>query len=148
MKIKINESQYRKLLETITNDEEKKFIGKKVMVYRNLHKDTFSIQYKSRIVLYADYVKLNDVEFRVRPGGNEKVGREKKKNVHAFVIGDLEDYCEYPCGDIPNEPNDNIVTYDPYKYKSFVIKSTNEPIYNANEVEMINSKNKIFITKL
>ena len=46
-------------------DEEKKFIGKKVMVYRNLHKDTFSIQYKSRIVLYADYVKLNDVEFRV-----------------------------------------------------------------------------------
>ena len=81
MKILIKENQYKKLLETITNDEEKKFIGKQVMVYRNLHKDTFSIQYKSRVVLYADYVKLN------------------------------------------------------------------EPVYGANEVEMVNSKNKIFITK-
>ena len=146
MKIIINENQYRKLLEIVAN-EEKNFIGKKVMVYYNLHKSTFSIQYKSKVILHADYVKLNDVEFRVRPGGNEKVGREKKKNVHAFVIGDLVDYCEYPCGDIPNEPNSNIVTYDPYKYKSFVNKSTNEPIYNASEVEMINLRNKIFITK-
>ena len=145
MKIVITENQYNKLLETITNDDEKNHIGKKVMVYRNLHKDTFSIQYKSRIVLYADYVKLNNVEFRVRPGGNEKVGREKKKNVHAFVIGNLVDYCNYPCENIPSEPNDNIVTYDPYKYKSFVLKSTNEPVFGANEVEMVNSKNKIFI---
>lgn len=147
MKILINENQYRNLLKIVTN-EEKNFIGKKVMVYYNLHKSTFSIQYKSKVILHTDYVKLTDVEFRVRPGGNEKVGREKKKNVHAFVIGYLEDYCEYPCENIPNELNDNIVTYDPYKYKSFVLKSTNEPIYNASKVEMINSKNKIFITKL
>jgi hypothetical protein len=57
------------------------------------------------------------------------------------------DYCNYPCENIPSEPNDNIVTYDPYKYKSFIVKSTNEPIFGANEVEMVNSKNKIFITK-
>lgn len=147
MKIVITETQYRKLLETITNDDEKNHIGDRVMVYYNLHKSTFSIQYKSKVILHTDYVKLNDVEFRVRQGGNEKVGREKKKNVHAFVIGNLMDYCKYPCENIPSEPNNNnIVTYDPYKYKSFVLKSTNEPIFDANEVEMINSRNKIFIT--
>ena len=127
---------------------ENNHINKKVMVYYNLNKHTFSITYKNKLISHSDHIKLNDVEFRVRPGGNEKVGREKKKNVHAFVIGNLEDYCEYPCENIPSEPNDNIVTYDPYKYKSFLVKSTNEPIYNASEVEMINSRNKIFITKL
>ena len=137
MRVIITESQFNDL-----------FLGKKVMVYYNLHKHTFSVTYQNKVIIHADYVKLGDVEFRVRRGGQERVKKEKSKNVHAFVIGNLVDYCNYPCENIPSEPNDNIVTYDPYKYKSFVVKSTNEPIYNASEVEMINSKNKIFITKL
>ena len=40
-------------------------IGLRVMVYYNLHKKTFSVQYKGRVILYADYVKLGNVEFRV-----------------------------------------------------------------------------------
>jgi hypothetical protein len=94
--------------------------------------------------LYADYVKLRNVEFRVREGGKEKVRQEMRKNVHAFVIGDLIDYCEYPCGDIPPETNDKVITYNPYKYDSFVNKETEEPVYKANEIDMINTKNKIF----
>jgi hypothetical protein len=139
-----------KILITETQDHdnsEDKFKGERVMVYYNLHKHTFSVSYKSKVILHADYVKLKDVEFRVRKAGKERVRREMVKNVHAFVIGDLVDYCDYPCENIPSEPNNNIVTYDPYKYKSFVLKSTNEPIYNASEVEMIISKNKIFIIK-
>ena len=147
MKIKINESQYRRLLETITDDNEKNHIGDKVMVYYNLHKHTFSISRNSRVITHADYVKLTDVEFRVRQGGREKVIREKSKNVHSFVIGTLEDYCKYPCENLPSEPNSNIVTYNPYKYNSYVIKDTEEPIYRAGEVELINLRNKIFITK-
>ena len=73
--------------------------------------------------------------------------REKSKNVHSFVIGTLIDYCEFPCDNLPSESNNNIVTYNPYKYSSFVMKDTEEPIYHANEVEMINLKNKIFIIK-
>lgn len=120
-------------------------IGKKVMVYYNLHKHTFSVTYKSKVVLHADYVKLKNVEFRVRPTGKEKVRKEKSKNVHAFVIGTLEDYCVYPCDNIPEEQSDKIVTYDPYKYDSFVYKSTEEPVYNAKEVDMINKRNKLFV---
>ena len=147
MKILIKENQYKKLLETITNDEGKNHIGDRVMVYYNLHKHTFSVRSNNRVVLHADYVKLVDVEFKVRQGGREKVVQEKQKNVHSFVIGTLVDYCKYPCEDMPSEPNNNIVTYNPYKYNSFVMKDTEEPIYQAGVVKMINSKNKIFITK-
>ena len=73
MKIIIKENQYKKLLETVTNDEEKQHIGDKVMVYYNLHKHTFSVQKQGLVILHADYVKLENVEFKVRPGGKEKV---------------------------------------------------------------------------
>ena len=59
------------------------------MVYYNLHKHTFSVTYGGRVILYADYVKLRNVEFRVRKGGKDKVRQEMRKNVHAFVIGDF-----------------------------------------------------------
>jgi len=122
-------------------------INKKVMVYYNLNKHTFSITYKNKLITHADHIKLNDVEFRVRPGGRDRVLEDKRKNVHAFVIGTLLEYCKYPCESLPNETNNNIVTYDPYKYSSYVMKDTKEPIYRVGGVEMINSRNKIFITK-
>jgi len=120
-------------------------IGERVMVYYNLHKHTFSVQKNGIVVFHADYLKLKDVEFRVRVGGKEKVRKEKSKNVHAFVIGVLEDFCEYPCEETPKEPVGEIITYNPYLYDSFVFRKTKEPVYNANEVVMINSKNKIFV---
>lgn len=128
----------------LTENTDQDLIGKKVMVYYNLHKHTFSVQYQGKVVLYADYVKLSNVEFRVREGGKDKVRKEMRKNVHAFVIGTLMEYCTYPCENMPQETNDNVITYNPYKYDSFVKKDSEEPIYNANEIDMINTKNKIF----
>lgn len=120
-------------------------IGQRVMVYYNLHKHTFSVQKSGIVFLHADFVKLKNVEFRVRKRGREKVTVEKSKNVHAFVIGELVDYCKYPCDSLPEEPAADVVTYDPYKYESFVYKETKEPVYGANEVDLINGKNKIFV---
>ncbi len=88
---------------------------------------------------------MKNVEFRVRVGGKEKVRKEKSKNVHAFVIGTLEDFCEYPCENIPQEPDGEVVTYNPYLFDSFVFKKTKEPVFFAKTVEMVNSKNKIYI---
>ena len=136
MKVVITESQFDSL-----------FIGKKVMVYYNLHKHTFSITYNGKVIMYADYVKLGDVEFRVRQGGKEKVRSEKSKNVHAFVIGKLLEYCEYPCDEMPTPSSDNVVTYNPYKHDTFVFKNTEEPVYHAQEVDMINAKDKLFVVK-
>ena len=120
-------------------------IGKKVMCYYDLHRHTFSVTYNGLVMLKADYLKLNDVEFRVRQGGKQKVRDKKRKNVHAFVIGNLDDYCEFPCRNIPVPESNDVVTYNPYKYDSFVIKTTKEPIYKSNEIEMINIKDKIFL---
>ena len=137
MRIIITEQQNRMLLDSL--------MGQRVMVYYNLHKHTFSVQKNNLVVLHADYVKLKDVEFRVRQGGKEKVRKEKSKNVHAFVIGKLVDFCQYPCDDIPEEQTGDIVTYNPYKYDTFVYRETEEPVLNAIEVDMINSKNKLFV---
>lgn len=139
MIILISESQKDVLKENI--------IGQKVMVYYNLHKHTFSVQKSGIVVLHADFLKLSNVEFRVRKGGLEKVRKEKTKNVHAFVIGTLEDYCEFPCLDIPQEPDGEIISYNPYKNDSFVIKSTQEPIFRGDEVNMVNGTNKIYLLK-
>lgn len=131
-----------------TEDEapaEDSHIGKRVMVYFNLHKKTFSIQYKGLVIAHADYVKLKNVEFRVRQGGKEKVRAEMSKNVHAFVIGDLVEFIEYPATDIPSATSSKSITYDPYKYDSFVYRDTEEPVTSAREVEMINQPGgKIF----
>jgi len=120
-------------------------MGQRVMVYYNLHKHTFSVQKNGIVVIHADFVKLEDVEFRVRQGGKEKVRKEKSKNVHAFVIGNLVDFCQYPCDEIPEEPTGNVVTYNPYKYDTFVYRDSEEPIINAKEVDLINSRNKLFV---
>ena len=136
MNVVITESQFDSL-----------FLGKKVMVYYNLHKKTFSVSYDNKVILHSDYVKLGDVEFRVRTGGRNKVRTEKQKNVHAFVIGNLLEYCEYPCDNIPNPTSNNIITYNPYKNETFVYKEGGEPIYTAKEVDMINSTNKLFVAK-
>jgi len=131
-----------------TDDEapaEDSHIGKRVMVYYNLHKKTFSIQYKSLVIAHADYVKLKNVEFRVRQGGKEKVRAEMSKNVHAFVIGDLIDFKPYQSTDIPSPSSSKSITYDPYKYDTFVYRDTEEPVTSAREVEMINQPGgKIF----
>jgi hypothetical protein len=140
MKIIITEEQ-EELLKNKIND----LIGKKVMCYYDLHRHTFSVTYKGLVMLKADYLRLSDVEFRVRQGGKQKVRNEQRKNVHAFVIGYLDDYCEFPCDDIPEPDSNEVITYNPYKYDTFVVKSTEEPIYKANEIEMINIKDKIFL---
>ena len=56
-------------------------IGKKVMCYYDLHRHTFSVTHKGLLMLKADYLKLNNVEFRVRQGGKQKVRDEKRKNI-------------------------------------------------------------------
>jgi hypothetical protein len=139
MIVVISESQKKVLTDNI--------IGERVMVYYNLHKHTFSVQKSGLVLLHVDYIKLKDVEFRVRPGGREKVNLEKRKNVHAFVIGNVVDFCEFPCDTLPEETDGKVITYNPYVNKSFVVKETGEPIFNAEEINMINRKSKIFLIK-
>lgn len=64
-------------------------IGKQVRVYRNLHQDCWSVQHKGLVVAHVNTVKLKNVRFVVQQGGYERFLREGRKNVHAFVAGEL-----------------------------------------------------------
>tara|TARA_R110001632_G_scaffold32084_2_gene83380 strand:+ start:1165 stop:1434 length:270 start_codon:yes stop_codon:yes gene_type:complete len=70
---------------------------------------------------------MYDPVFVVRKAGRERVLRERKKNVHAFVRGKLM-YYDVIVG-TPELYTD--VTYNPYKYSSFVNKHTEEAVDKA-----------------
>ena len=71
-----------------------------------------------RVLFHANEITLGNVQFKVGKAGRERVLREKRKNVHAGVVGYITDVSLLCQG--------KRVTYDPYKYSSFVLsdKST------------------------
>ena len=103
----------------------------KVFVYYNLHKHVWSIKalegpQKGRVVGHSPTVLLEGARGKVSQAGRERVLREKRKNVHAGIVGTLvhtgvEGY--FPGLE---------VTYNPYKYESFVHKDTEER-YNGSQ---------------
>lgn len=103
----------------------------KVRVYFNLHKRTFSIQdYKSRIVLaHRDFIYLTDVEFKVYESGRQRVLRENKKNVHAFVIGELSPWDGLKTT-LPEYSRMTRIWYNPYKHEQFVDVAS-KPVHKA-----------------
>lgn len=58
-------------------------------VYRNLHRDDWSVRESGRVVAHRKAVIVRDPQFVVQPAGRERVLRERRKNVHAFVRGEV-----------------------------------------------------------
>jgi hypothetical protein len=105
-----------------------KLVGKRARVYFNLHKNRLSVQYKGLVVAHVDEIKLENAQFKVSEAGRERVLREKRKNVHAFVVGVVSNN-EYFV--------DTEITYNPYKYSSFVNRETGKPIHEAAYVRIV-----------
>lgn len=104
----------------------------RVEAYWNLHFNVISFRETARggRVQHTESLHLKNVKFAVQPAGREKVLREERKNVHAFVRGEVVSVGQ------GTPPRDKWVraTYNPYKYESFVIADTEEPIFSAREV--------------
>ena len=64
-------------------------IGLKVRVYRNLQRDCWSVLYQNRVIYHAQTLELKNVTFKVRQGGYQRFLVEQRKNVHAFVCGEI-----------------------------------------------------------
>lgn len=105
----------------------------KVDIYFNLHKKCLSIRHKGKVIAHADNAELDNVKFIVSQAGRARVLREKRKNVHAFVRGELVSYGQQ----LPNEPKDGNVTYNPYKYDSFVRRVDESRISQAQKVFVV-----------
>ena len=60
-----------------------------------------------------------DCKLVVQPGGNKRVRKERKKNVHAYIAGFLA-----AGEDMERAKKDSMkstVTYNPYRHKSFMM---------------------------
>ena len=165
---------------------------KSVYVYFNLHKKLWSVKSrKTRHVLFhAAVVLLYDCQFKVRQAGRKRVLKEKRKNVHAGISGELDWANNQHDPDSPNDeyyhkrwhervvdgkdifvmdidrPGDKEykpasyrtphgleapvpVTYDPYKYESFVRKDNLEPVTRANFCSMdVHNNDKVLAWNL
>ena len=110
--------------------------NKKIEVYFNLHKKTWSVRQSGRVVGHTDYIQVKNPQYVVSQKGNERVRREKKKNVHAFIRGYVTEGLQY----MPNRQK--FVSYNPYKNNSFVIRNTNDSICSSPfaALEVINQK--------
>ena len=120
----------------IRTKEDKRYdidFSRKVFVYKNLHKDCWSVKQDGLVKAHADKLEMWDCSFRVNQKGREKVLKEKRKNVHAGILGRVDDIG----GTIMIGTE---VTYNPYKYNSFVDKNTENPVYYTGFATLTNNK--------
>ena len=101
----------------------------RVEVYFNLHKKIFSVRSarSGRVILHTDEVHIDNPTFVVRKAGRERVLREGKKNVHAFVRGDITVFNDFD----PDYLGYSLVSYNPYKGDTFVDVEGIRPVLSA-----------------
>jgi hypothetical protein len=99
-----------------------------VQVYWNLHKTIWSIRdAKTRLIIaHKSQLSLIDASFKVSEAGRQRVLRERRKNVHAYIEGLLEDV------DCSVAATLRRVRYDPYKYNYFMVDE--HPVFYASSV--------------
>lgn len=104
-------------------------LAQEVEVYRNLNNGMWSIRdaKSKQILAHSTNVLLHDPTFHVQPAGRDRVRRERRKNVHAYVKGKY-----VPPTLVPPEEYDILfqeTTYDPYTHEYFM--ADDEPVFQA-----------------
>lgn len=102
---------------------------RKVFVYKNLHQDCWSIRQDGLVKAHTTEVNLWDCTFQVNAKGRQKVLDEQRKNVHAGIKGYLQHICH-----LDTNGKEVEVTYNPYKYETFVDKKDESFVYYADQV--------------
>lgn len=121
----------------------------KCFVYYNLHRECWSLKAlegpsKGRVIGHAKYVDMANVTWKVSEAGRQRVLREKRKNVHAGAVGDIQRWlgidgrarssCEGKSAFDHGSQSPNIpalVTYNPYLAPTFTDADTGEPIQSS-----------------
>lgn len=104
-----------------------------VFVYKNLHKDCWSVRSnKTRLVIAHRYnLVLKNCVLRVSEISRQRVIREKRKNVHAGISGFVT---------TKGDGNWVRIGYNPYKSGYFYVITTGEPVYSAKFVRFVGSE--------
>ena len=104
-----------------------------VKVYWNLHRNLYSIQQRGLVVGHTDRIALRDATFKVNQAGRNRVLKEKKKNVHAFVVGFIDER--------PQLFWDVKIVYNPYKYNSFRLWSNDTKTVKRCSSVLLSTRN-------
>jgi hypothetical protein len=125
------------------NETEQSVLGLKVFVYFNLHKKVFSVKAmegpnKGRVIAHTAAIKLNNATFKVSEAGRQRVLKERKKNVHAGVVGYIEGFTqgEALSHDQIKAQGYTGAYYNPYKTATFLNGS--QPLNTADNVTLYN----------
>ena len=107
----------------------------KAEVYFHSTKKVFSVRVDGRVVDHRSRLCMRNVVFKVSEAGRQRVLSEKRKNVHALVVGEIVESCT--AGDE--------VKYNPYRNSTFVTLD-GAPILSADFVrlDVVDKKSKIF----
>lgn len=134
----------------------------KVFIYRNLNREGYIYSIKSlegiskgKVIGYAPRIIVDNAQLVVSQAGRERVLKQKRKNVHAGVVGDLVmvsgwvtrmhnskatfKYCNEETF-IKDFPVGTLITYNPFLYETFVTVSNTRPVHKANRVTFCNGK--------
>ena len=108
----------------------------KVFVYFNLHKRVFSVKAlegaeKGRVIGHRTSLAIYSPVFKVSEAGRQRVVREKRKNVHAGVVGFLTAPYDWTKELVEWTP----VTYNPYIFSSFVTM-LGKPVHKSQFARM------------
>jgi len=108
----------------------------KVFVYFNLHKRVFSVKAlegaeKGRVIGHRTSLAIYSPTFKVSEAGRQRVVREKRKNVHAGVVGFLTAPYDWTKELVEWTP----VLYNPYVFSSFVTM-LGKPVHKSQFARM------------
>jgi hypothetical protein len=100
----------------------------RVRVYRNLTKNCWSVQYKTkkgwRLYTHTkgNFI-LENVKFIISKSGQDRVRKEKKKYVHAYIEGDYNLLSHRIANkfDAVNYSRNHWITYNPYENDTFMV---------------------------
>ena len=107
----------------------------RVFVYWNLHRSCWSVKalqgpQRGRVIAHESMLTLRGCTFKVSESGRQRVIRDKRKNVHAGVVGtwagDGSTAMAWARGAVAH------VTYNPYRFSTFVDRETLAPITGAS----------------
>ena len=131
---------------------------KRVDVYYNVRKKCLSVRDASTklVIKHTHAIRLvkskqgydRDIQFKVSEKGRQRVLKEKRKNVHAYVSGGVMDLGKVRSLEESKARKPKTlrqVTYNPYKHENFVDVKTGEAVHYAKEV-FIDGR-KVYIVK-
>lgn len=105
--------------------------GQKVHVYRNLHKQGYSVRdaKTGKVLGHCDSILISDCSFYINQNKRAEIANGANRMVHAWIIGHFE------AADIEKPSQfERMIYFNPKKTKQFVDTTTDLAVDRADEV--------------